>query len=191
MSENQARNVAASVRARLTNLAKSRGEELQLVRGRDAVLLAPTRVEYPSLHGFPAPILRAYPREAVVAKKFQAMVALGIGNSRMNDFFDLWVLCRDFPFEGADLAGALDATFERRKTAVPSTSPLALTKGFRADPMKVVQWEAFIRKGRLDAKGMSLEAVCEVLSDFLMPVSRAVAAREPFQKSWKAGGPWR
>jgi hypothetical protein len=58
-------------------------------------------------------VLAAYPRATVVAEKFQAMVALGFGNSRMKDFFDLWVLSREFHFDGEELARAISATFRR------------------------------------------------------------------------------
>jgi hypothetical protein len=82
------------------------------------------------LLGFPAPVLPAYSRESVVAEKFQAMVMLGIANSRMQDFYDLWVLARQFEFEGQLLSQAIRATFARRRTAVPATVPVALSSEF-------------------------------------------------------------
>lgn len=82
----------------------------------DAVTPGPVTVQYPGLLDLPAPELAAYPRETVVAEKFQAMVMLGIANSRMKDFFDLWVLARSFTFAGPVLAAAIRATFARRKT---------------------------------------------------------------------------
>lgn len=156
----------------------------------DAITPGPVRVEYPTILEFPAPVLKAYPRETVVAEKFQAMTALGIANSRMKDFFDLWVLARDFPFDGAVLAQAVAATFARRRTPVPKESPLALTEEFGTDPTKVRQWEAFVRKGKLKADAVSLADVCRVLNGFLMPVSLGVARGSGFAASWPSGGPW-
>ena len=81
----------------------------------DVVTPAATDVTYPVLLDFPAPVLPAYSRESVVAEKFQAMVMLGIANSRMKDFYDLWVLARQFEFQGPLLCQAIRATFERRR----------------------------------------------------------------------------
>ena len=113
----------------------------------DAVTPGPVTVQYPGLLDLPVPELAAYPRETVVAEKFQAMVMLGIANSRMKDFFDLWVLARSFAFAGPVLADAIRATFARRKTPVPAAPPLALTSEFGTDKAKVTQWKAFLKKG--------------------------------------------
>jgi hypothetical protein len=156
----------------------------------DAVTPRAVEVEFPAMLGFPAPRLRAYPRQTVVAEKFQAMVALGIGNSRMKDFFDLWVLAHDFPFEGPTVCRGLRATFQRRKTALPDEPPLALTAEFGADPAKVKQWQAFITKGKIDLGGISLEDVCAFLQGFLLPPARALVRKEDFEMAWPAGGPW-
>src|SRR5260221_10916815 len=87
-------------------------------------------IYFPPLLDFPAPRLRAYPRETVVAEKLEAMVHLGLANSRMKDFYDLVILSRMFEFEGDLLARAIRATFDRRKTPVPSGLPIALTSAF-------------------------------------------------------------
>src|SRR5690606_36063100 len=105
----------------------------------DAITPGPQQIEYPSLLGFPTPTISAYPRETVVAEKFQAMVMLGMANSRMKDFFDLWVLCENFEFEGELLARAIQATFERRKTAFSRGTPTALTAEFHDDDSKQKQ----------------------------------------------------
>lgn len=94
----------------------------------------------------PAPKLRAYPKETVIAEKVQAMVFLGIANSRMKDFFDVWFLAMNFQFDGSVLSRAIKATFERRKTELPKAPPLALTKGFSEDDAKMKQWKAFVSK---------------------------------------------
>lgn len=157
----------------------------------DAVTPRTTHVRYPTLLEFPAPDLKAYPRQTVVAEKFQAMVALGIANSRMKDFYDLWVLARTFEFDGPTLSRAIQATFRRRKTDVPATPPLALTEAFATDAQKTKQWAAFLKKGKLEPGGLTLAEVCVFLSQFLMPVSIATAAGTAFESHWPAGGPWK
>lgn len=156
----------------------------------DAVTPRAVDVQYPTILAFPAPVLPAYPRETVVAEKFQAMVALGIANSRMKDFFDLWILARGFAFNGPSLCRAIQATFCRRKTELPTTPPLALTAEFGADSAKMKQWQAFARKGKLDVSQTTLEQVCVFLHGFLMPPMQAAAEGETFTSHWPAEGPW-
>ena len=98
-------------------------------------------MDLPVLLDFPAPHLRAYARETVIAEKFQTLVMLGRANSRMKDFYDIWVLSHTNEFEGDRLARAIAATFARRKTEIPSQLPDALTSAFVADPAKIQQWE--------------------------------------------------
>ena len=121
----------------------------------------------PVLLDLPAPRLRAYARETVIAEKFQAMVLLGRANSRMKDYYDVWVLARTYAFGGDRLARAIAATFARRRTSLPDTLPDGLTKDFAEDPMKRSQWEAFSRD--LAVAPGPLEAVVEDLAAFLMP----------------------
>ncbi len=93
----------------------------------DAITPAANEILYPAILDFPAPTLMAYPLETVVAEKFQAMVMLGIANSRMKDFYDIWSLARTFEFSGPSLSSAIRATFERRQTDLPSKPPLRFT----------------------------------------------------------------
>ncbi len=157
----------------------------------DAVTPAPPAVEYPTLLDFPAPALRAYPRQTVVAEKFQAMVALGMANSRMKDFFDLWYLSDHFAFDGPSLAEAIAATFRRRRTAVPAEPPLGLTEVFVGDAAKRQQWRAFLNKSRLATRAPGLEEVAEALRSFVMPPASAAASGAAFEAEWPAAGPWR
>ena len=156
----------------------------------DAVVPRPVEVTYPAMLEFPAPVIKAYSRQTVVAEKFQAMVALGIANTRMKDFFDLWVLTRTYRFEGDELSKAIQATFARRRTPLPTTPPIALTPEFGSDSAKSKQWQAFVRKGRLDVESVTLAEVCEFLHSFLMPPVSALAASEPFGRVWLPAGPW-
>jgi hypothetical protein len=118
----------------------------------DAVTPRPDDTNYPVLlEGLPAPTLRVYPRYTVIAEKFEAIVSLGMTNSRMKDFFDLWVLSLHSTLDAEILRTATTATFNRRGTALPVITPIGLSDGFAADSGKQTQWRAFIAKNRLDA----------------------------------------
>jgi hypothetical protein len=127
-----------------------------------------------------------------VAEKFQAMVVLGIANSRMKDFFDLWHLTNAFEFGGASLCKAVHATFDRRKTELPVKPPLALTSEFGTDPAKVRQWQGFLKKGKLEVAGATLERVCSFLNGFLMPPDARARSRgrvpEHVAAGWSVDG---
>jgi hypothetical protein len=156
----------------------------------DAITPAPQVVEYPTLLGMPAPELRAYPPETVVAEKLQAMVQLGMANSRMKDFFDLWIMGRVFSFDGNTLRSAIAATFSRRKTELPSTVPVALTATFSNDEAKKKQWSAFCTRGGLKDQASELQEVVKMLGGFLLPPLLAATRGEPFAEHWPPGGPW-
>jgi len=118
----------------------------------DVVTPAPEETDYPVLlDDLPMPRLRVYPRYTVIAEKFEAIVSLGIANSRMKDFFDLWVLTRHSELDSAILRRAITATFARRTTALPFRTPIGLSDEFSADATKQTQWRAFAMKNRLDA----------------------------------------
>jgi predicted nucleotidyltransferase component of viral defense system len=157
----------------------------------DVVTPVAEEIDYPVLLDFPAPRLRAYPRETVVAEKFEAMVKLGIANSRMKDFYDLWVMSRDFSFEGETLSRAIEATFRRRGTELPTALPLALTQEFSDDSAKKAQWAAFTRRLDQGANNQTLTEVVAALKGFLMPPALEAARGEPFVKEWLPSGPWR
>jgi hypothetical protein len=80
--------------------------------------------------------LLAYPRESVVAEKFEAMVSLGLANSRMKDFYSVWSLSHDFSFRGPLFADAFEKTFTRRETQLPKQVPLVFTPEFFRDENK-------------------------------------------------------
>jgi predicted nucleotidyltransferase component of viral defense system len=157
----------------------------------DVVTPAPQEAEYPVMLDFPAPRLRIYPRETVVAEKFEAMVKLGIANSWMKDFYDLWVLTRDFEFEGTLLSQAIRATFERRGTALPTEVPLALSDEFSEDLGKKTQWAAFLGRLGREAREAPLSEVTEALKEFLLLPMIAGGRAETFDRTWPPGGPWR
>ena len=155
----------------------------------DAVVPAPEDREYPTLLAFPAPQLRTYSKESVVAEKFEAIVKLGIANSRMKDFYDLWVLANRFRFESTTLAAAIEATFQTRRTTLPLSAPLAFTADFYDLSSKQTQWEAFLRKSGLKAES-SLRKVIETIAAFVMPVVLGILRKEAQTRTWKPLGPW-
>ncbi len=130
-------------------------------------------IDYPVLLDHPAPRLQAYARETVIAEKFQAMVALGRANSRMKDFYDIWILSRSFSFDDDRLARAIAATFARRGTAIPVDRPDALSPAFAADELKQRQWRAFLEDAALNPG--TLADVTDDLAAFLMPHAGSAA----------------
>ncbi len=156
----------------------------------DAVTPGVVEAEFPTLLDFPAPRLRTYPPETVVAEKFEAMVRLGIANTRMKDFHDLWAMATTLEFKGEPLAAALAATFQRRGTPLPLEPPVALRPEFSADPDKQTQWSAFSQRVVI-SPALTLEAVVEMLGRFLLPPVSAAASGKPFKQEWSAGGDWR
>lgn len=155
----------------------------------DIVTPAADSADYPTLLDYPAPHLRVYPRETVIAEKFQAMVHLGIANSRMKDFHDLWIIGSQFDFDGSTLASALGRTFERRNTPLPVALPLALTPEFFADGQKIRQWKAFLKRVGLEVN-VELAEVAAFITGFVMPPIEKSASGEAFKGNWQAGGPW-
>jgi len=141
----------------------------------DAIEPGIEEIELPVMLNLPAPRLRAYPRETVVAEKFQAMVLFGLANTRLKDYYDIWILSRSHAFDAKRLSRAIAATFERRRTAIPEDLPDALTSAFSTDPAKQRQWEAFARD--LAAEVPSLEVIVADLSGFLMPHARQALGR--------------
>jgi predicted nucleotidyltransferase component of viral defense system len=124
---------------------------------------------FPVLLDFAPPRIRAYPTETVIAEKFQAIVELGLRNSRMKDYYDIYYLLKKFEYSGEELREAIKQTFNRRKTDFPQTPPAGLTLDFADHPQKQIQWQAFLRKNGLEDVG-DLPQVVEGIKNFLMPM---------------------
>ncbi|MHC2296192.1 nucleotidyl transferase AbiEii/AbiGii toxin family protein [Rhizobium mongolense] len=150
----------------------------------DAVTPGAVEIDYPALLDAPAPHLRAYPVETVVAEKFEAMVTLGIANSRLKDFYDLWLIAQTFEFRRSTLVEAVRRTFERRETALPAGIPIGLSDEFTA--AWSAQWQAFLRRERMAAAPETFAAVILDLRLFLLPLVDV----ENDEQSWLPGGPW-
>jgi predicted nucleotidyltransferase component of viral defense system len=133
----------------------------------DAVVPGLDEIDYPVLLDAPAPKLRGYRHETVIAEKFEAIVKLGQPNSRIKDFYDIWMLSRQYEFKGDALARAIAATFTRRKTAIPIERPYGLTKAFAGDPAKQQLWKSFA--STIGTELPPLAEVIEQIAAFLMP----------------------
>lgn len=156
----------------------------------DVVTPAPEEVEFPVLLNLPAPRLHAYPKETVIAEKFEAMVSLELGNSRMKDFYDIWTLARMFTFQGETLTKAISTTFARRGTPIPNAIPVALTEEFATNAGKQAQWQAFCRRTVLRETAPALEHIVAQLSLFLLPPLRALQQQIPFRHRWEPETGW-
>ncbi len=188
----QTDQVYAGLRVQLEALLARARIALQIDIGfGDVITPQALEITYPTLLDFPAPRLRAYPPETVVAEKFQAMVVLGMANSRMKDLYDLWVLAQEFEFAGPVLSQALAQTFQQRQTPLPAPTLLALSVAFAEDQTKQRQWQAFLHQGRLTAEGPELAAVITTLRAFLLPPVAALIAGQPFPQHWASAGPWK
>jgi uncharacterized protein YfaA (DUF2138 family) len=114
----------------------------------------------------------------VIAEKTQAMVQLGTNNSRMRDFFDVYMLAQREFFGIEMLVAAIRATFERRRTEIPDGLPTALTPVFAQIPDMLTQWAGFLRKNHLSSVPEDLESVLETLAKFLEPVFQSASRNE-------------
>ena len=153
----------------------------------DALPVAPEEITFPVLLDMTAPKLRAYARETVVAEKLEAIVKLGMLNSRFKDYFDLHYLAQRFPFDGELLAKSIAATFERRGTALPTGLPAGLTPTFSSDPAKIRGWQAFWLKTGLKGECPPLPTVSLLLVKFLERPLEAASNDEPLAATWKSG----
>ena len=177
------------VRVRLRGFLGTARVTVQLDVGFGDAAFTEEIAEYPSLLGMPQPRLRGYSRESSIAEKFETMTKLGRLNSRMKDFYDIWLLSRQFTFEGERLTEAVAQTFRRRGTPVEALTD-ALTPAFATDPSKVLQWRAFLRKGQLDNVPDALSEVVAAITEFLEPVAAAQAEARPFQSHWTPARGW-
>ena len=142
-------------------------------------VVRPVEMALPTILPLLAPRLRAYPPEVVVAEKLEAMVRLGRENTRLKDFYDIWLLLRTVQFDER-LQQAIEATFERRGTSISSVLPDALSEAFAEDPVKQAQWLAFLRRSMTDEKP-PLGEVVMVIRGALWPLLHRV---EVPRRSW-------
>jgi len=172
----------------LAYLAKAR-VPFQIDIGFDDVVIPDAEeVQIPSYLDLPLPTLHVYPVYTVLAEKFQAMVMLGVSNSRMKDFYDINTIAKSMMINGATLSQAVKATFERRKTNVSSEPLTIFTDAFKLDKNKQTQWNAFIKKVNLNVNNsVEVNTFSEVVSAiqiFIEPVYQAIVEQRLFSKQW-------
>ena len=155
----------------------------------DVITPAPVAITYPVMLDQPAPQLMAYNRETAVAEKLEAMVSLGELNTRMKDFFDVWLMARSFDFDGRVLTQAVTGTFGRRHTPV-EVSPACFAATFTQNPVKATQWTAFVRNSKLADVPTGFADVVAVVAGFARPVLEAVAGNHDLAMKWQHPGPW-
>jgi len=156
----------------------------------DDVYPEPQVIDYPVILTSPPVRLNAYPVEAAIAEKFQAMVHLDLQNSRMKNFYDIWILSRTLAFSGPLLGKAICATFNRRQTSVPVVPPVALTERFYSEPIHVRQWAAFVRRIGEPALANEFSRIVADLAEFLMPAAKSAATSADYRVHWEPPGPW-
>ncbi len=178
------------VRVRFVGLLGKARAAMQIDVGfGDVVTPGDETIIYPALLDFPAAELSGCPRETVVAEKFQAMVYLRTANSRMKDFYDVWLLASAFTFDGSLLAKAIGATFANRETAI-DMAPIAFTSEFSEQLSTRTQWTAFRTRLSNERCPEKLLEIVALLAAFLLPVARACATGAGFERRWPPGGPW-
>jgi hypothetical protein len=155
----------------------------------DVITPGPVDITYPTILDYPAPLLRAYNRETAVAEKFEAMISLGRLNSRMKDFFDVWLLATASDFRGTELQAAVSATFRRRGTPIVE-NPQVFAPEFAKEPSKRAQWAGFLKHLRPTQAPADFSEAVAVIQEFLVPLHSATARGINFSAQWKHPGPW-
>ncbi len=181
------------VRVKLRGTLEGARFMLQLDVGiGDAAVPTPAWIDYPTILESPSPRVLAYHPATAVAEKFEAVVSLGSVNSRMKDFYDLWMLATTLSFIGRELRDSIAATFTRRETELPKDVPVGLTAEYAGQERVTSMWRAFARK--LDASGMtappSLLDVIAIIEAFIMPPTLAAIADDEFDVVWNPGKGW-
>ncbi|MBF0244830.1 MAG: nucleotidyl transferase AbiEii/AbiGii toxin family protein [Planctomycetes bacterium] len=149
----------------------------------------PNRVKWPSLLDAPEPEINVYPKEAVIAEKFHAMVEHGIDNSRMKDFFDLHYMATKHSFQSTAIIQAISATFGSRKVTLPEQLPIGLTDEFATNGMKNKQWTGFLKKN--SSSDLKLPEAIQVIRNFLWPLVEHMRDGATDDLKWRPGGPWK
>ncbi len=153
----------------------------------DKVHPAPSISVMPTIIALPPPEIFCYSKESVIAEKFEAMVKLGDINSRMKDFYDIWLLSRQFDFSGKDLAQAIRLTFNQRKTNLPNNLE-HLSADFAI--AKQNQWAAFKNKLKQDFIPNNIIEVIEHNNLFLSPIITSIQSNQSPPAKWSASNQW-
>lgn len=156
----------------------------------DVVYPKPKSIDYPVMLDFPKPNLKGYPVESVVSEKFEAMIKLGLLNSRMKDFYDTWLLTRQFPFGGLKITESLKRTFTHRKTDLPMKKPLFAPEIYDKNSDRQTLWQAFLKKGEIKHAPKTLSSTAKIIEKFLVTPLESIVKREKFLAKWNVSGKW-
>lgn len=153
----------------------------------DVVYPLPEKSVMPTILNLPAPELLVYSKETVIAEKFEAMVKLGSINSRMKDFYDIWMLSRQFEFEGERLAEAIRLTFANRNTSLPVEIEAFSDEFINS---KQIQWTAFARRLNQEHVPAQFQEIIKGVRTFLFPLISALFTQIPVPKKWNGVNQW-
>lgn len=148
-------------------------------------------IDYPVILDLPKPHLNGYPAESVVSEKFEAMVKLGVVNSRMKDFYDVWLIIHQFNFDGLSLAGALKKTFDHRQTDIPNGKPLFVQEIYNEESDRQALWKMFLMKNDIKHAPEKLSTIANEIEGFIVEPLSALNKGTKFNKEWKPSGPWK
>lgn len=186
-------NAYDGVRIRFEYRIGSVGQFMQIDIGfGDTIIPAVDECPFPSMLGFPSAQLQTYRRETVIAEKVEAMIHLGMANSRMKDFFDICKLSEEFEFDATVLRNAIEATFVRRGTDIPAGMPVVFTSEFSENQTKRIQWQAFLKKSALDTHLLDSDFsnVIEKISALISPLFQSIRSGHPFHFKWTPTTKW-
>ncbi len=156
----------------------------------DIITPDPEQIEYPTLLDGAKLILKAYPRYSMLAEKLEAIIALGLANSRMKDFYDICLLSTLFSYDGKILHKAVKNTMQRRGTFAPNFPPFAFTSAFYENVQKQLQWKAFTEKNNPEPKIADLASAVSIISRFLSPILTSLQTEVSFEQVWDPGKGW-
>jgi len=179
------------VRVKFTGFLDRARVPMQIDVGFGDIVYPKTRaIDYPVILDFPKPHLNGYPQESVISEKFEAMIKLGLLNSRMKDFYDIWLMTRQFEFNGANIASAIKKTFNNRKTEIPHKKPLFADEIYDEKSDRQMLWSAFLKKGDIRHAPETLSVTAREIESFLIKPIMALNDNVAFDKTWKQPKGW-
>lgn len=179
------------VRVKFTGFLDRAEIPMQIDVGFGDIVYPKTRViDYPAILDFPKPRLNGYPQESVISEKFEAMIKLGLLNSRMKDFYDIWLMTRQFEFKSANIASAIKKTFNNRKTEIPNKKPLFADEIYDEKSDRQTLWSAFLKKGDIQNAPETLSTTAKEIERFLIEPIMALNDNVTFDKTWKQPKGW-
>jgi len=179
------------VRIKFTGFLDRSEIPMQIDVGFGDIVYPKTKViDYPVILDFPKPHLNGYPQESVISEKLEAMIKLGLFNSRMKDFYDIWLMTRQFEFKGMNIASAIKKTFNNRKTVIPHEKPLFADEIYDEKSDRQTLWSAFLKRGDIQRAPNALSVTAKAIELFLIEPVMALNDNVAFDKTWKSPKGW-